>query len=83
MSIFEDLGVFGIASEQPLAESGMNSMLAFEFRTRLSQQFCVNIPPTFIFEYPTISAIEQYLAASIPNPTRAPPGRPARATVDV
>jgi hypothetical protein len=56
-SIVEQLGILGIAHDQQLVENGMNSMLAFQLRSMLSQQFCVTIPATFIYDHPSMSAI--------------------------
>jgi hypothetical protein len=61
----------------------MNSMLAVEFRSRLSQQFCVTLPATLIFDYPSISAVHHFLTASTPKRTISPQGQTAPTAIDL
>jgi hypothetical protein len=63
-------------------EAGLDSLLAVEFRERLVSRLSVRVPSTFLFDHPTIRALEQKLGAMVPAPLAArpksapPPGVP-------
>jgi aryl carrier-like protein len=62
----ELLGNESLPDQQPLMDAGLDSLAAVEFRTLLSKQFPMcDIPSTCLFDYPTITAISQYLSANI------------------
>jgi acyl carrier protein len=42
---------------------GMDSLLAVEFRTRLTSELAVPLHTTLVFDYPTIGAISDYIVA--------------------
>ena len=50
---------------QPLMESGLDSIGAVELRTSLSNSFGLELPATLTFDYPTVSALSKYLAGML------------------
>lgn len=73
---FEDLLVRRIAEitgvdEQsldgsiPLAEAGLSSIEAVELSEWLASKTGLDVPPTLIFDYPTIEAITGYLESEL------------------
>ena len=52
-----------VAAEAPLMEVGLDSLGALELRNALSQQFEVELPATFTFDYPTAQAMAAYIAS--------------------
>ena len=62
---------------QPLMEAGLDSIGAVELRNAVSAKFGVELSATVTFDYPTVQALAQYLAAQV-----APaPGQFAAGTV--
>ena len=47
--------------EAPLMEAGLDSLGAVELRNSLSSAFGVDLPPTAMFDYPTIAALARFL----------------------
>lgn len=47
--------------EQPLREFGLDSLTALELRNRLGKLTSLQLPATFIFDYPTLGTISQEL----------------------
>jgi len=73
------------APESRFLELGMDSLMAVELRNRLLGQFgnAFTISSTVVFDYPTIRALAEYLAAQTPEPTTAEiPMRPADTAPD-
>jgi len=51
-----------IDSGRPLRDLGFDSLMAVELRNALRESLDRDLPPTLLFEYPTIEAITDYLA---------------------
>jgi len=51
----------GVAADAPLMDSGLDSLGAVEFRSSLEARLSVQLPPTLVFDYPSLSAIVGYL----------------------
>lgn len=49
--------------QQGLADLGMDSLMAVELRNRLQSSLGCPVPTTVVFDYPTIAALVDYLAA--------------------
>jgi NAD(P)-dependent dehydrogenase (short-subunit alcohol dehydrogenase family)/acyl carrier protein len=69
----------GVPADRPLQELGMDSLMSVELRNALGKRAGVTLPGTLVFDYPTPSAISQYLLEKVllskseaPSP-RAPP----------
>ncbi|MDC1215517.1 KR domain-containing protein, partial [bacterium] len=50
-----------ISEDDPLMENGLDSLGAVELRQTLSSVFKMNLPPTIIFDYPTIGALARFV----------------------
>lgn len=50
---------------QPLQSLGLDSLMAVELRNKLGQSTAKALPATLLFEYPTITALAEYLASEI------------------
>ncbi len=50
-----------ISEDDPLMESGLDSLGAVELRQTLSSVFKLNLPPPIIFDYPSIGALARYV----------------------
>jgi acyl carrier protein len=60
------IGVDGtIEAARPLQEAGLDSLMAVEVRNALAGAVGTRLPATLLFDYPTISALSEYLAASV------------------
>jgi acyl carrier protein len=57
-------------------DAGLNSMMAVQLRTILSNEMSVNLPTTLLFDYPTISALTDYIGSSIAQEAGASPRTP-------
>ena len=56
---------------QPFTEAGLDSLGAVELRTQLGAEFEIDLPATMAFDYPTIRALAQYIASSLPSNIRS------------
>jgi acyl carrier protein len=67
------LGIPGeaLAIHRPLAELGMDSLAAIEFRTRVSQAVGEDLPATLLFNYPALEPLARYLEGRFFAPVAA------------
>ncbi len=56
---------FVLDPQQPLAEVGLDSLMAIELRNMLSTSIGRQMPPTLLFDYPTIESVYSYLASLV------------------
>lgn len=65
-----DLQEVELANDSPLMQSGLTSASAVNFRNTLQTIFPgVSLPAVFVFDFPTIASISQYLVESGATPT--------------
>ncbi|CAJ1343367.1 unnamed protein product, partial [Effrenium voratum] len=63
-----------VDAQEPLMDSGMDSLAAVEFRNRLSNELQgVKLPNTLIFDYPTAAAISSFAASQLGAGSSAAP----------
>ncbi|MEO8057468.1 MAG: SDR family NAD(P)-dependent oxidoreductase [Burkholderiales bacterium] len=67
----------------PLGELGLDSLLAVELRNTLGKALGHTLPATLLFDYPTITALTDYLVDEVltPSPGVLEPAAPAAASV--
>jgi acyl carrier protein len=51
------------APSQPLLSAGLDSLGAVELRSALEGRLSLQLPATLVFDYPTLSALTDYLTA--------------------
>eukprot|EP00435_Cladocopium_sp_Y103_P014457 s1029_g3.t1 len=74
LSVAGEVTGHSVDAQEPLMDSGLDSLAAVEFRNRLSNELQgVKLPNTLIFDYPTVSAISAFAAAQV-GATTAQPG---------
>jgi acyl transferase domain-containing protein/NADPH:quinone reductase-like Zn-dependent oxidoreductase/acyl carrier protein/NAD(P)-dependent dehydrogenase (short-subunit alcohol dehydrogenase family) len=56
-----------VSSDQPLMQTGMDSLGAVELRNALNSAFAVDLPPTVTFDYPTIAALAGFISENLPT----------------
>ena len=52
--------------DQPLSDLGLDSLMAVELRNALGTAMGAPLPPTLLFDYPTVNALAAVLADKIP-----------------
>jgi acyl carrier protein len=52
-------------TRRPLNEMGLDSLMAMELKNAIDQAVGRKLPPTLVFEYPTIEAISSYLLREV------------------
>jgi acyl carrier protein len=78
------LKVLGLAAthplnpDQPLSDLGLDSLMAVELRNALGAALGATLPPTLLFDYPTVNAVASLLAQKIPTMSKEPVAQPAR-----
>ena len=58
-------GAEAVASERPLKELGLDSLMALELRNALGKLAGTTLPATLAFDYPTPAAIAKYLLENV------------------
>ena len=58
-----------MAADAPLMSAGLDSIAGTEFTNALAQQFEVELPPTLMFDYPTIESMAGFIAETMPTMT--------------
>ena len=58
-------GAEAVASERPLKELGLDSLMALELRNALGKLAGTTLPATLAFDYPTPAAIARYLLENV------------------
>jgi len=61
------VGILGAApaADQPFMEAGLDSLGAVDLRNALGALFEIELPATATFDYPTLAAMAQYIAAAV------------------
>jgi len=54
-----------ISDEEPLMSAGLDSLGSVEFSNVLAQKLSVAMPGTLVFDYPSVSAVTDFLAAQM------------------
>ena len=57
-----------IDDQQGLMDLGVTSLMAVEFRNRISKRVGQRLPATLVFDYPTIEMLTNYLLATLSPP---------------
>lgn len=72
----------GVAADAPLMDSGLDSLGAVEFRSSLEARLSVQLPPTLVFDYPSLSAIVGYLDDTLAAQQQLVPAAAAQRSAD-
>jgi acyl carrier protein len=79
------LAVLGLDAQRavdpamPLAEWGLDSLLAVELRNVFASAFGRPLPATLLFDHPTIDALTDHLISEVLGPSSTPPAAEAPA----
>jgi myxalamid-type polyketide synthase MxaC len=65
--------------ERPLSELGLDSLMAVELRNRLSEASGRALPPTLLFEYPSVSSLSAFLLHQLDGAAEGPQVEPEAA----
>ena len=58
-----------MAADAPLMSAGLDSISGTEFTNTLAKQFEMELPPTLLFDYPTIESMAGFIAEAMPTVT--------------
>ena len=63
------LGIVGktVAADAPLLSAGLDSISGTELTNTLAQQFEIELPPTLMFDYPTIESMAGFISETMPT----------------
>ena len=64
LNIVRELSSVDISPNQPLMESGIDSLAGMELKGRLEATYHVEIPATAVFDYPSVAALSAYIYAN-------------------
>lgn len=56
--------------DQPFMEAGLDSLGAVDLRNALGARFCVELPATATFDFPTVAAMAAHLGAMLDDGAR-------------
>jgi acyl carrier protein len=56
---------FALRDDQPLAELGLDSLMALELKNGLQKESGLTLTPNFFFEFPTLDSAAMYLNARL------------------
>jgi hypothetical protein len=59
------LGGSAVPGNKPLNEMGLDSLMAVELRNSVGLVVGRNLPPTLLFDYPTLEALTEYLCRTV------------------
>jgi len=57
-----------VAADRNLAEYGLDSIVALTIAGDLEEELGIELPPTLLWDYPTINDLAGYLASLAPRP---------------
>lgn len=57
--------IYEIATEKPLQELGLDSLMAVELRNKFAQQLDLRLPTTLLFDYPTLKELTAHFLEQI------------------
>ena len=66
-----------VGFDEPLMDAGLDSLGAVEFKNAVEGRMGVSLPTTVVFDYPTISALAQYITRKIEVNLPSPDGMAA------
>jgi acyl carrier protein len=71
LAVYLEVSATTIDLMVPLAEMGVDSVHALSLVGDVEAHFDIDVDPTMIFDYPTLSHIAEYIAATVGGPQEA------------